>query len=341
MNKPESISTVMCVLAALVIPGSINGDAIKADTRVAQPRSSDSSVRIPLLGFAAREGLDIRPILGSVEASGLAPSLSLPSGVSAVMLAPGQRYMLAVLDQVMISGLTPDGAGPFNPISGAMASVDRVDFSPSGSAAILYSSSAQHLQILAGLPDSPNVVLDVDTRPWAKTLTAAAVSDDAAVVLVSLSDGDSAVIAVLGGAGQPNTAANVSAVPAMRFIGKTHDAVAVDSQANQVFLLRAEQDELYSTRLLAGESQGVTAPADVELSTDGSRVYVSNSGTNVISILDIATGNQLSLNCDFALAGFQRLIGSVVRVTGRNTNSVWVMDTDSASPRISFVPRLP
>jgi hypothetical protein len=337
MGKPNLIGNLAWVVAAFVVSGTL-----QADTKVGQrSASSDSSVRLPILGFAVRAPLELRPILGSAEASGLGLPLALPSGATAVMAAPGQRYVLAVLDQIAVARLGPDGLGPLNPISGTMANVERVDFSPSGSAAVLYSRSSQRLQVLAGLPDSPSLVMDVDTTSWAATLTSAAVCDDAAVVLVGASAGDNTLLAMLGSAGQLNAIANVSSISAIRFMVQTHDAVAVDSQRNQVLFLKAGQDASYSARVLGGDAQGLSAPSDVELSTDGSRVYVANSGTNAISIVEIATGNSQSLNCDFALAGFQRLTGSVVRVTGQNTNSVWVLDTDAVSPQISFVPTLP
>jgi hypothetical protein len=294
-----------------------------------------------LLGYAVRSGpLELRAIAGVVGADILADPTPLPAGLTTLMIAPGQQYALATRGdegQLGWMSLNEDGLGDFTPIAGAVAKADRVSFNSSGSAAILYASASRRLQVIGGLPDSPRIVRDIDGSAFAAPLTATAISDDAAVVLLAFSTGDTGVVAALGNDGVPRTVFNAGSIAAIRFLPGTHDAVVADSQSNQITLLSGDT---YSPRVLAGDAQGVSTPLDLETSTDGSRVFVANSAANNVLMIDVATGSSKALECGFAPAEFRRLAKSAISVTAQDADGVWVMDTDAPGPWVAFTPRL-
>jgi hypothetical protein len=311
-----------------------------AETKV-KSAVTGSSVRMPLLGYAIGSSpLELRAIAGVVGVDILADPTPVPAGIRALMIAPGQQYGLATRGdegQLGWISLNEDGAGDYTPIPGALAQADRVSFNSSGSAAVLYSGASQRLQVIGGLPNSTRIIRDLDASAFAGTLSALAISDDASVVLLGLSMGESGFVAVIGNESGPRTVFNASSVAAIRFLPGAHDAVVADSQMNQITLLSGET---YSPRVLAGHAQGVSTPLDLETSTDGSRVFVANSAAGNILMIGVATGNSTALECGFAPAEFRRLAKSAISVTAQDGDGVWVMDTDAAGPWVAFVPKL-
>lgn len=311
---------------------------------VAFAATPPSSVRVPVLGYAVlREPLELRPLLGNAEGSLLGDGIPLPADASAMSIAPGQRYALirsGDQGQVSITFVNPGGLQASGVIAGVMLQPERITFSSSGSSAILVSSALQHLQVVTGLPDAPVISLDADTSQFGATVAAAAVSDDSSVVLVALTNNASSWIARLATDGSLQTIVNTGASSSIRFFPHSHDAVAADIELNQITVLTAGAGDQYVARVLATSAQGVSTPLDVEFSTDGSRVYVANSGAKNILMLDVATGNAQAMPCGFAAMGFQRLTTSAISISGQDSRSVWVTDTDAPTPWVAYVPSL-
>ncbi len=306
--------------------------------------SSAPSVSAPALGYAVLTSpLELRLILGTPDGSGLDDPVALPPDISAIALAPGQRYALVLSGdqgQIQVLALTTSGPGAVSAVTGAVPQPDLIVFSPSGSSAVLVSSALQRLQALTGLPDAPSVSLDVDVSQFGSAVTSAAVSDDASMVLVGLATGSGGSLARVATDGTLQTILNAGNISAIRFIGPGHDAAAADGQLNRITLLNAGSDGQFATRVLATDAQGVNAPRDLEFSTDHARVYVANAGANNILMVDAATGNSQAVTCGFPIAAFQRLMTSAIAISGQNSRSVWVTDTDATAPWVAFVPSL-
>jgi hypothetical protein len=66
-----------------------------------------------------------------------------------------------------------------------MPSADWIAFSPGAGSALLFSAAVSRLQVLSGLPDAPQVALDLDTATLPEQPTLGAVSDDGNLVLVA------------------------------------------------------------------------------------------------------------------------------------------------------------
>jgi hypothetical protein len=315
--------------------------ALHAETAKVKSAAQQSAIRVPLIGFAPMPSSGgLRPVWRTFGADILGNPMTLPSGVNMIVAAPGQQYALAErgdqgeLGLIILNEVT--GVGDFQPVSGALANADRISFSPKGSSAILYASATHRLQVLTGLPVSPRVARNIDGSTFLASIVALAVSDDAAVVLAGFS-GDIASISLLASDGTVQTVLNAASVAAIRFLPGAHDAIFADRQANQVMLLSGDS---LSPRLLADDAQGVSAPLDVETSTDGTRLYVANSGANNVLTIDLATGNSNAVSCSFAPAAFGRPLKSVVSVTAHDGNNIWLLDTAATSPWVAYAPRI-
>lgn len=294
-----------------------------------------ATIRVPSLGLALTpDGL--RPVWGTLGADLLGDIVPLPSGLAKLIPAPGQGFGLAqTADQTQMGIVLLDGnlIGDFQPVAGALGNPDRIVFSPGGSSAVLYSLATQHLQILTGLPGSPQVARDIDATSLPGTAGALAVSDDAGLVLAAALQPDGAVVTAFAADGTSRTVSSGGAISAMRFLPGTQTAVIADSQNNQITLWAVN-----STRVLATDAQGIATPLDLESSTDGHRVYVANSGAGNILTIDLASGTATALQCYFNPSAFGPLRNSAVTVMGQSSDSVWLLDKDAAAPWVAFAP---
>lgn len=325
---------VLVVAAVLVC-------VMKAETAKVASAAAQTSIRVPLLGFAPTSSSDgLRPVWGTFGANRLDNPLSLPDGLASIWAAPGQQYAFAKrtgLGELGMLALNEvNGVGDFQSISGGLANADRVAFSPRGSSAVLYAGASQRLQVITGLPADARIASEIDGSAFPSPASIA-VSDDGALVLAGfLNGGNGFVLQILNGAGT-QTVPNVGSATAICFLPGAHDAVIADSQANQIILL---QGDALSARILAGDAQGVSVPLDLQTSTDGSRVYVANSGAKNVLNIEVATGDSTALQCGFAPASFARLLKSVLSISAQDGTDIWLLDTDAVTPWIAYAPKI-
>lgn len=303
-------------------------------------------IRMPLVGFAMGSSpVELRPIVGRAGANLLGSAIPVAADVRAILPAPGQQYALVRRgdpEQMGVAALTSDGLGEFRPLVDAVSQADFVSFSPVGMAAVLYSRADHRLQVISGLPGAPRMVRDMDTMAFPAALRTAAVSDDGVLVLAAFSSGVTGYVALLGADGAPRTVVNGASLSAVRFFPRRHDAVVADREANRVMLVSedASSPGVLSARVLAGEAQGVSGPLDLETSTDGTRVYLANTGAKNVLMVEVASGVTQTLAAGSELSSFQRLMKSVVSLRAPDGKNVWVLDTDAAAPWVSYAPRV-
>lgn len=280
----------------------------------------------PVLGYVYDPGLGafraLRGIPGAALVDGPA-NAGFTAATGAV--APGNDMALAVsagdgLVRVVRLGERV-GSGI---LDGAMPSPDRIVFSPSGSAAILWSRNAARLQKVTGLPESP-VVADLE---YGGTPEAMAISDDGATVLIAAGD----ALTMLAGSAAPVQLPVSAAAAAFR--RGSGDALTV-SAGGDVYLVGAGGS---GWRLVHAGESGTANPAGVQVSDDGKLGYVASAG-GTLSILNLDTGEAAAVVCNCrptALAPLTKR--SVFRVTDPASPLVWLFDASQAAPGVWFVP---
>jgi hypothetical protein len=209
----------------------------------------------------------------------------------------------------------------------SLGTPQRVVFSPSGTAAALYSPGS--VRVIKGLPDAPVVTGNISLRNGQRIRRqvpySLAVSDDGAHLLYA-AGGPVELIGVAGNSRQvmPGSMGALTA-----FAPGSHDAAIV--HAGKLFLF---QD-------IAGAAternfDGISAPSAVAFSPDSQRVFVASTAGRTITAFRVATGERSDLTCDCAPESLIPM-GSFFRLTELSGEPLWLLDAVSDRGLV-FVP---
>jgi hypothetical protein len=281
----------------------------------------------PALGFAFDQSAHaLRRIQGIPGASLVGDPVDFGIAVSAAYVAPrlDSAFVLADDGRMHVFGLTADTPAERN--VDLAGSVQRVVFSPSGSAAALYSAGS--LQVVKGLPDAPavaaNIRLRINPRQGRALPDTLAVSDDGAYVLYS-TGGPIEMIGVAGDSRQVLASGSGSLAA---FAPGGHDAAIVDGEK---LILFQDMAGAATERRFAG----IATPSAVAFSADSQKVFVASATGRAVTSIQVASGDRAALACDCAPAALIPM-GSVIRLTELGSEPLWLLDT--ASDRVVFVP---
>ena len=150
--------------------------------------AADAGLSGPIAGYLADPTRPIlRAISGVPGAYLLGDPIALPAGLTRLHLAPGKDFALAESGDAppAVLFLAAGAVDRLIPLSGVMPSAEWVAFSTGAASAVLFSSAAGRLQVVTGLPDSPQVAFDLDASTLPEQPLSAAVSDDAKLVVMS------------------------------------------------------------------------------------------------------------------------------------------------------------
>jgi len=299
-----------------------------------------SSLNGPSLGFVSDDkGTKIWPLLGILGAAIPGQPLALPESITNAAISPEQDYALAIstltgqpvivrLDSPNLTS-TPLPGGRPNPVLIAM--------SPTGAGVALYEKSSRVLQLISGLPATPQIVSELDTSSLDGDVQEIAVSDDAKIALMLVGN-ESRTIWTIQGSGAMST---VSAIrPAhIAFIAHRTDALIADDATQEVFLLRDLDQVPVRTPgavLWRGADRQFSA---IAASRDGRSLYIAQHGSDEIFIVDLQTQETTALHCQCKPTTLSPLKGpSVFRLNGLSNGPISVLDASSPSPRTLFIP---
>ena len=281
----------------------------------------------PALGFAFDQSAhSLRRIQGIPGASLVGAPVDFGIAVSAAYVAPrlDSAFVLADDGRTHLFGLTADA--PAERTIDLPGSLQRVVYSPSGSAAALYSAGS--LQVIKGLPDSPavaaNLRMRINPRQGKALPETLAVSDDGAYVLYSTGG----PVEMIGVAGDSRQVMASSAGSLAAFAPGGHDAAIVDGEKLILFqnIAGAATERRFA---------GIATPSAVAFSADSQKLFVASATGRAVTSIQVATGDRAALACDCAPASLIPM-GSVIRLTELGNEPLWLLDT--ASDRVVFVP---
>jgi len=279
----------------------------------------------PSSGFVFdRSAQALRRIQGIPGAALVGAPVEFGFAVSAAYVAPLLDCVF-VLDgdgQAHLFRLTADA--PLERAVDSLGAPRRVVFSPSGSAAALYSPGS--VQVIKGLPDAPAVSATISLhrnlrarRPLPDTL---AISDDGAYLLY----GTGGPIELIGVAGNSR---QIMAGALAAFAPGGHDAAVISSGKLILF-----QD-------IAGAAtersfDGIETPSAAAFSPDGQKLFVASATGRAVTTIQVATGDRSALACDCAPSALTPM-GSVFRLNELGSEPLWLLDTASERGLV-FVP---
>jgi len=280
----------------------------------------------PSLGFVFDPPAHaLRRIQGIPGAALVGAPVDFGFAVSAAYVAPrlDSVFVLAASDgRAHLFRLTADA--PLERAVDSMGAPLRVVFSPSGSAAALYSPGS--VQVIKGLPDAPAVSATISLhrnlrarRPLPDTL---AISDDGAYLLY----GTGGPIELIGVAGNSR---QIMAGALAAFAPGGHDAAVIHSGKLTLF-----QD-------IAGAAtersfDGIETPSAAAFSPDGQKLFVASATGRAVTTIQVATGDRSALACDCAPSALIPM-GSVFRLNELGSEPLWLLDTASERGLV-FVP---
>jgi len=280
----------------------------------------------PSLGFVFDPPAHaLRRIQGIPGAALVGAPVDFGFAVSAAYVAPrlDSVFVMAASDgRAHLFRLTADA--PLERAVDSMGAPLRVVFSPSGSAAALYSPGS--VQVIKGLPDAPAVSATISLhrnlrarRPLPDTL---AISDDGAYLLY----GTGGPIELIGVAGNSR---QIMAGGLAAFAPGGHDAAVISSGKLILF-----QD-------IAGAAtersfDAIETPSALAFSPDGQKLFVASATGRAVTTIQVATGDRSALACDCAPSALIPM-GSVFRLNELGSEPLWLLDTASERGLV-FVP---
>jgi hypothetical protein len=306
------------------------------------PSTNDSGnatpgMQTPVLGFVSGADLgELRSLLGVPGASALGEPLAVPAGVRSVYFAPGQSYALLAPKAGQFLGLMEfQGAdeGAVVSVCAAIPQPDIVAFSPGASTAALYSKAEGRLQVVTGLPDSPQLARVIPKNDLPDEVRFLAVADDGVTLLEGTVHG---AIYLLPQLGSPRLLYTAEDLQGMAFAPRTNDLVAFDRAASTAFLLQ-DVDGGSSYLLLADGMTGLNGTVFLQTSRAGAVIASTNSST--LWEINLQSRQVQDIN----LPGTPQML-QPLRTSGdyllfyRTGFPAWILDSNGAAGVVSLVP---
>ncbi|MBZ5620375.1 MAG: hypothetical protein LAQ69_16870 [Acidobacteriia bacterium] len=296
--------------------------------------SAAESISGPVAGYVVDSSpAQLRAILGVPGAFGFSDPLSLPAGITRVRLAPGQDFALVECGTGAPGILfLKDGAvDRLAPIDGALTSADWVAFSPSAGSAILFSASANRLQVLSGLPDAPRVTIDLDAAMLPEQPRLGAVSDDGSLLLVA----SEVAVYRVPREGAAQVVLSAGAILSLAVLRNGTDVAVADPTTGSVQLVRNAASAPVA-RVLASGLDGI---GEIFPAWDGQSLFVALPGAGAVASIDLVSGEVESLSSSVTPVGLIPLRNhDTFLISAKPRQPGWVFYRDGAAGRVVFIP---
>jgi hypothetical protein len=291
----------------------------------------------PTLGFVpGAMPSQLQPILGIPGASRLGDPISLPATVSQVYLAPGHLFALAAQGPaeptalVLLRNTSGILANPvFTPLAHAMAAPDIVAFSPTGQSSVVYSQTANRVQVFTGLPASPRLTQDISNFHLL-SLQQLAVSDDAQSLLFT--DATSTVYArSQGAAAVPVWYSNQ--VSGLAFAPGSHAAILCDLTLGAAAILQPTGQISFPI-----SPDGACRPHAASFSADGRTILLACSFGNYVWSVDLESRLVSPYAVPTSLNAFDKLGGvDTFLLSPAGNGTYWLVTWQTGQAAVSFV----
>ncbi len=303
--------------------------------------AQQGAVAGPTAGMVFDSGAQaLRPVRGIPGASTLGEPIHVSYNLTAAYVSPRQDSVFGVADGGSTHLFTLNaGAAAEVSIDGLASAPARVFFSPTGTAAALYSNGA--VQIVTGLPAAPKVTGTLQLEPQSgisprrlrTAMPSLAISDDGAYVLYA--SGNSIRLANPNEGSRQVITAGYGA--ALAFAPGGHDA-AVAARGTGVVLIR-DVPNVAAQQPLAADDPALDSIAGLAFSADGARLFAASASANSVIAFDTAALSRTEIACNCTPSALAAM-GNLFRLNEAGAAPLWLFDPDSPGPRIVFVPAL-
>jgi len=295
------------------------------------------NLRGPVAGYVAGPSpAELRTISGVPGSYLFSDPLPLPPGTTGVHLAPGQEFGLiergaAGLAILYLSGGAVDRV---EGLSGALPAADWAAFSPGARSAILFSSSAQRLQLLTGLPGTPRVAMDRDVSTLPEPPLTAAVSDDGSLLVVA--SGHTVYLVPPGGPAQ--LLLSVGEILSVVVLPNGTDVAVADRSTASIHLLQS----VASAPMIGVLASGLSGIGKMYPAADGGSIFVARPGAKAVSSVDVVSGDVRTFPSDIVPVQLLPLLNRgtfLISAKPRQPGGVFLRDGNQG--RIVLIPATP
>ena len=333
---------VLLSLVLVLLSFGCGGGGLPPTTQSTQSSSnlqtdnkSLQSMQTPLMGFAsAISGGEVRAINGVPGASVLGAPLELPDGIAAIDFAPGQKSAIVQRTDGSIGVISFAAAepGPVTPVPGAIAQPDMVVFSPNGTVAVLYSTSLGRLQVLAGLPDKPQLTRDMQSGQFPGAVRVFAVADDGTTLVEGTVNSAVYLLAADGA----QLLESVSDLGGIVFRPKSNDALIYDRNGGVLSLMQGVTSS-HSSQALASGLTGLEGTIAFQVS--GRMAVITSTNANRLWQVNLQTlqAQNLSLPITPEMLKPLRVAGEFL-LDWQPGGLAWIVDTNQAKGAVYMVP---
>lgn len=248
---------------------------------------SSTGVAGPVAGFVFdKPSGAVRPMLGIPGAAYLGPAIA--SGVTAASSAPDGSAVLAVQanGKVAVYNGLQNAAPAITTIAGAIAAPGRFAWTPTAGAVAIYSSASVQAQIVSGFPKLPSAGTPIDLSALPGPVTALACDGQHVIVGVS---GDSGGVYLASTQTSPQRIAAAANPSAITLAGGS--LFFADSQSGQI--MQVESYAGTPAAVVFANDSSISAPAGLQVSSDGARLFVANAGNGKLVVYDIGSRSAL------------------------------------------------
>jgi hypothetical protein len=299
-----------------------------------------AGVSAPTLGFVSGQApAQLQPILGIPGSARLGSPLSLPSTVTEIHVAPGHAYGLVQqgpsnpVAMVLLQAITSQTRKlPLTAIPGAIGAVDLIAFSPTGTSAAIYSRQTNQLQVLTGLPRSPQIFLNASHLAIPTPVQKLAVSDDARAVLTSDASGS---IYSIPQNGAPLAVHHSPDVSALAFVAHSHDSIICDRSLNTISILRNSA----ATPIALGPAMsGTCQPEGAAATADGRTILLACPAQHTVLSIDRGSSVTHVYNVAGTPSALDRLgAGDLFLMSPPDSGTYWLFVWQADGPVTFFI----
>jgi hypothetical protein len=301
--------------------------------------SAQGSLSGPSLGFFFdSHGQALRRIWGIPGSAVAGDSLDLGFPAIQAIFSPAQDYAFVVAGDGSVTLVLLGQTGFTTQLVTALPPApDKITVSPAGhAAAFTYGTS---VRILTGLPSSLDRLEEIDTSALPGGPATLAISDDGAVLLLSVPDNAQTssaggVFVFSRGDSGPRLLA-AKAASDLSFLPESHDALIADEVANSVTDLQDVAGSATSQWIFVDDR--LPAPSLARASVDGQRILLGSAENNLVALLDRNGANPVFMPCACSPGRASPLSNLVYQLTDPGTGLLWIVYL-SQDPQLYFVP---
>jgi hypothetical protein len=284
-----------------------------------------AQVGAPQLGWVP-DGAHIRPVYGIPAAAAIGPAVLTDQDFSQIAPSPGRNYVLvSASDTGIVSVYTPENG--LIPLGGAGLAPDVMVLSPRGSAAAVWFSSINQVQVITGLPDAPTIQ-QMDASFLGAAPGALAVSDDGSFLAGAWLSG----VYAFGPNGEVDRLPIEDSVAALAFFQGTNDLAAAGPAGLE--MVTGIGGFAIVSRLLTNGDSALQPVAVAAASGNRTLVLADRSGS--VTAVDIGSGAATAYDCGCQPDGLFAMGASAFRLTGIENGAFKLFDT--ARGEILFAP---